>query len=70
LPLTLIKKIVKFRLGEVTKSNNKKILSGVVHEVPDDMETALKTDINILERWNTLTPIQRNEWICWVDIPE
>lgn len=66
LPLSLIKKIVKFRLNEDTKSMNKNILSGVVHEVPDDIEKALKVDINILERWNTLTPIQRNEWICWV----
>ena len=68
LPLTLIKKIVKFRLDEFTKNNIKKILSGVVHEVPGDMETVLKADTNILERWNTLTPIQRNEWICWVTI--
>jgi hypothetical protein len=44
------------------------ILSGVVHEVPDDIEKELKADTNILERWNSLTPIQRNEWICWVTI--
>lgn len=50
------------------KSINQKILSGVVHEVPEDMENALTSDANILERWNTLTPIQRNEWICWVTI--
>jgi len=47
---------------------NIKILSGVVHEVPMDMEKALKTDTDILDRWNNLTPIQRNEWICWVTI--
>ena len=47
---------------------NKKILSGVVHEVPEDMEKALKADTDILDRWNNLTPIQRNEWICWVTI--
>lgn len=44
------------------------IAGGVVHEVPDDMKEALKADSNILERWNALTPIQRNEWICWVTI--
>ncbi len=47
---------------------NKEIASGVVHEVPDDMVKALKFDDGILERWNKLTPIQRNEWICWVTI--
>lgn len=47
---------------------NQKILSGIVHELPEDMEKALKSDANILEKWNSLTPIQRNEWICWVTI--
>jgi hypothetical protein len=47
---------------------DKTILSGVVHEVPDDIEKILKDDTDILERWNSLTPIQRNEWICWVTI--
>lgn len=68
LPLTLIKKIVKFRLDEDAKSMNKDVLSGVLHEVPDDIEKVLKADTDTLERWNNLTPIQRNEWICWVTI--
>ncbi|HAP34734.1 MAG TPA: hypothetical protein DCQ28_01880 [Bacteroidetes bacterium] len=45
-----------------------KIAEGVLHEVPDDMKKALKADADILERWNNLTPIQRNEWICWTTI--
>lgn len=47
---------------------NKNVLSGVLHEAPDDIEKVLKADTDILERWNNLTPIQRNEWICWVTI--
>lgn len=47
---------------------NKNILPGVLHEVPDDIEKVLEADKDILERWNNLTPIQRNEWICWVTI--
>ncbi|MDF1613200.1 YdeI/OmpD-associated family protein [Stygiobacter electus] len=47
---------------------NKKIEPGVLHKVPDDLKRALKYDADILERWNKLTPIQRNEWICWVTI--
>ncbi|MBH2005024.1 MAG: YdeI/OmpD-associated family protein [Sphingobacteriia bacterium] len=46
----------------------KLIAEGVLHKVPDDMKKALNTDADILERWNKLTPIQRNEWICWVTI--
>lgn len=45
-----------------------KIASGVLHAVPNDMEKALEADVDIIERWNKLTPIQRNEWICWVTI--
>lgn len=44
------------------------ISDGILHEVPDDMKSALKANFEILERWNKLTPIQRNEWICWVTI--
>lgn len=44
------------------------IASGIVHEVPPDIEVALKSDSALLERWNRLIPIQRNEWICWVTI--
>ena len=46
----------------------KKIADGVVHDVPNDMEKALTSNEQILASWNNLTPIQRNEWICWVTI--
>ena len=46
----------------------KKIADGVVHDVPIDMEKALTSNEQILASWNNLTPIQRNEWICWVTI--
>ncbi|MBL7987443.1 MAG: YdeI/OmpD-associated family protein [Chlorobi bacterium] len=45
-----------------------KISNGILHEVPDDMQAALSLNAEILARWNKLTPIQRNEWICWVTI--
>jgi hypothetical protein len=45
-----------------------KILNGILHEVPGDMQEALISDTGILVKWNNLTPIQRNEWICWVTI--
>ena len=44
------------------------IAAGILHEVPDDIEKALLDHDIVLERWNALTPIQRNEWICWVTI--
>jgi uncharacterized protein YdeI (YjbR/CyaY-like superfamily) len=43
-----------------------KIGTGVVHEVPDDLEIVLSGNPDLLEKWNSLTPLARNEWICWV----
>jgi uncharacterized protein YdeI (YjbR/CyaY-like superfamily) len=44
------------------------ILQGILHEVPPDIKKALKANPGIIEHWNTLTPIQRNEWVCWITI--
>jgi len=44
------------------------IEEGVVHEVPDDLKKALRSDAELLEKWNKLTPLARNEWICWTTI--
>ncbi len=63
--------MVKFRVKEEPKNQKQmtiKISNGILHEVPGDMEKALTFNADILVKWNNLTPIQRNEWICWVTI--
>lgn len=40
--------------------------TGVVHEVPKDLKAALISNPDLLSKWNDLTPLARNEWICWV----
>ena len=42
------------------------IADGVVHKVPADLREALLSDESALECWQDLTPLARNEWICWV----
>lgn len=42
------------------------IATGVVHEIPDDLRQALTADQKALALWQDLTPLARNEWICWV----
>ncbi|MBU1202646.1 YdeI/OmpD-associated family protein [Patescibacteria group bacterium] len=42
-----------------------KISGGVVHAVPADLKKALSASIKIATAWNDLTPLARNEWICW-----
>src|SRR5690348_9760442 len=46
--------------------NKKDILGGVVHKVPEDLEKALISDSKAFDLWEGLTPLARNEWICWV----
>ncbi len=41
------------------------ISEGVVHQLPADLRRALLADHDALERWEDLTPLARNEWICW-----
>ena len=40
---------------------------GTVHTAGDDMQAALVSDAATLEMWESLTPLGRNEFICWVD---
>ena len=44
------------------------IAAGVVHEVPEDIEKVLTSNSELLSKWNNLTALARNEWICWVTI--
>lgn len=44
------------------------IATGVVHTVPDDLAHVLADNAAVLERWNALTSLARNEWICWLTI--
>ena len=43
-----------------------KINGGVVHELSTDLKDTLISNPDVLELWNNLTPLARNEWICWV----
>ena len=44
----------------------KNVSDGVVHKTPMDLRKALVSDKNALNAWEDLTPLARNEWICWV----
>ncbi len=45
---------------------NKKISSGTVHTIPADLKKALVSSPKVLAAWEDITPLARNEWICWV----
>lgn len=44
-----------------------KISGGLVHELPDDLVQALTKTSEITKLWESITPIARNEFICWVE---
>lgn len=45
----------------------KQISNGVVHDLPADLRGVLLADPTALDRWEDITPLARNEWICWVE---
>ena len=40
---------------------------GVVHMAQADLQAALRSDPAVFDLWSALTPLGRNEFICWVD---
>jgi uncharacterized protein YdeI (YjbR/CyaY-like superfamily) len=45
----------------------KVISSGTEHEIPDDLQKALTSSVKALSTWEDITPLARNEWICWIE---
>jgi uncharacterized protein YdeI (YjbR/CyaY-like superfamily) len=43
----------------------KNISSGAVHQVPADLRKAIASDPAARAAWEDITPLARNEWICW-----
>jgi uncharacterized protein YdeI (YjbR/CyaY-like superfamily) len=42
-----------------------KIVGGTVHNLPADLRKALISAPVARATWQSLTPLARNEWICW-----
>jgi len=47
--------------------SQKKISAGVVHAMPADLRRARTSDAKALAAWEDITPLARNEWICWIE---
>ena len=39
-----------------------------LHKMPSDLNSVLKSNKGVLELWEKITPLARNEWICWLTI--
>ena len=45
----------------------RKISQGVVHKIPKDLQKNLTSFPKAREAWEDITPLARNEWICWIE---
>jgi len=45
----------------------KTLPGGTVHKLPADLKKALLKHPKGLAAWHDITPLARNEWICWVE---
>jgi hypothetical protein len=44
-----------------------RLAGGVVHKLPADLREALIGNPTALDAWKDITPLARNEFICWVE---
>ncbi len=45
--------------------------AGTAHSiVPPDLKKALLNDAEARAAWENITPLARNEWLCWVEEPK
>lgn len=46
--------------------SKKEISTGNLHKMPADFLKSIASIPTALAVWNDITPLARNEWICWV----
>ncbi len=42
------------------------LANGTAHKLPADLRKALISNSTAAAAWQDITPLARNEWICWV----
>lgn len=41
------------------------LVGGTIHKLPADLKKALISNPKAMAAWEDITPLARNEWICW-----
>ncbi len=47
-------------------SNSEKKIK--LHAIPNDLKNLIKAKKELTTKWDSLTPLAKNEWICWITI--
>jgi uncharacterized protein YdeI (YjbR/CyaY-like superfamily) len=50
----------------MVKLAKKETATGLIHRLPADFRKAIESDPIVKDVWADITPLARNEWICWV----
>jgi uncharacterized protein YdeI (YjbR/CyaY-like superfamily) len=59
--------VVSYLLARRHDVSKKTVPGGVVHKLPADLRAALLANATALAAWTDITPLARNEFICWVE---
>lgn len=51
----------------MTNPLSNKASDGTTHKLPKDLKKAISSNPKTLKAWEDITPLARNEWICWVE---
>ncbi|OGZ65862.1 MAG: hypothetical protein A3D34_03220 [Candidatus Staskawiczbacteria bacterium RIFCSPHIGHO2_02_FULL_33_16] len=41
--------------------------TSMVHKMPADLQKVLNSSPSTLIAWEDITPLARNEWLCWIE---
>ncbi len=52
---------------KASDERRKEIATSVVHKIPADLRKVLASAPAALAVWEDITPLARNEWICWIE---
>ncbi|HEY4478068.1 MAG TPA: YdeI/OmpD-associated family protein [Candidatus Paceibacterota bacterium] len=50
----------------LTQTKQQRLSDGTVHKLPRDLNEAISSNPKVGALWQDITPLARNEWICWV----
>ena len=55
------------KVGYRASVSSSRVPGGAVHKLPGDLRVALIANPTALDAWKDITPLARNEFICWVE---
>jgi uncharacterized protein YdeI (YjbR/CyaY-like superfamily) len=58
--------VTKKGMNQIFQTRKTNISKKAVHKLPSDLKNALNSVKNAITAWNDITPLARNEFICWI----